>query len=561
MQRDRRLFGPSRKCRLVPSVVLIVLLIGLWAALGFVTLPAYAAEGLAVENSGIVIEADITEYRFESGEVVVSAEGNARVSYGDFSVSADYIHVQVEPGEMLAGGEVVAREGSKIVRCDLFLYNIYTGEGKVLEPDAEISGLFVRGSEMKLSPGVLTLSNTHITGCELVDPCYRVTSKKLIIYPDDRVLAEWPVLWLDRIPVMVLPRLTLPLEGDRIAFLDGAGVPIPKFSYDSSDGFLVGFTYLDKVNDWARIRYEAAYASKHRGITLSAQADLTLGQGRTGIIKGDYTSWKGFSASFDYSTPLLDSLALDARFRYVPDDTGADSSRWQGFRPGAVDGRLALRSTGDWPVSVKLTAGKEIVQGGDLYRIPELEVSLKSISLPGKIGSVTLSGGFGRFQETSRSLEANRHHLALSFSSSTIRFAPGITGSLSLSARQAWYETGDTMSSLYLGTGVKASLGEQEAFGEIVPRLTAGVSYDFRAVEGGSPFSFDSLSPVNKASARLDYRISEGLSVGVSTSYDFRKQAIDDVGFLLMRHNHCYDIQATWNAKKKAFGFEVKFTR
>lgn len=152
MQRDRRLFGPSRKCRLVPSVVLIVLLIGLWAALGFVTLPAYAAEGLAVENSGIVIEADITEYRFESGEVVVSAEGNARVSYGDFSVSADYIHVQVEPGEMLAGGEVVAREGSKIVRCDLFLYNIYTGEGKVLEPDAEISGLFVRGSEMKLSP-------------------------------------------------------------------------------------------------------------------------------------------------------------------------------------------------------------------------------------------------------------------------------------------------------------------------------------------------------------------------------------------------------------------------
>ena len=84
------------------------------------------------------------------------------------------------------------------------------------------------------------------------------------------------------------------------------------------------------------------------------------------------------------------------------------------------------------------------------------------------------------------------------------------------------------MSSLYLGTGVKASLGEQAAFGEIVPRLSAGVSYDFRAVEGGSPFSFDSLSPVNKASARLDYRITEGLSVGVSTSYDFRKQAFDD---------------------------------
>ena len=61
----------------------------------------------------------------------------------------------------------------------------------------------------------------------------------------------------------------------------------------------MGFTYVDKVYDWARFRYEAAYASKHRGITLSAQADLTLGQGRSGIIMGDNTSWNGFSASFD----------------------------------------------------------------------------------------------------------------------------------------------------------------------------------------------------------------------------------------------------------------------
>ncbi|NLB73830.1 MAG: LPS-assembly protein LptD [Firmicutes bacterium] len=560
MRSNRRLGGPPCKCRVTPSVIVILLTVIMWAVSGLLTGSAYAGESSA-ENSGIVIEADTTEYRFEPGGTAVVAEGNAKVSYKDFFVSADYIRVQVEPGELFSRGDVVACQGLRTVRCDLLAYNLYTGKGRILEPDAHISDLYIRGSEMNLAPGILTLDTAYVTGCELDYPCYRVSSKRLVIYPDDRVVAEWPVLWFENIPVMVLPRLVLPLRGDRIAFADGEDIPIPKFSHDSSDGFLVGLTYQDKIEDWVQVRYEGAYASKHRGIMLSAQADLVLGQGRTGALKGDYSSWKGFSVTAGYGMPLSDWLTLDARARYVPLGTGDDSTRWRGFEPGAVDGRLVVQSTDEWPVRAKLTVAKDILLAGDLYRIPELEVSLKPVSMPGNIGSVSLSGGFGRFEEPSRHVQAGRTHVAASFASSTIHLAHGITGSLSLGARRAWYETGDTLNSFDIGTSVKASLGEREAFGGTVPRIKAGINYDFRAVQGLSPFAFDKISPVNKASASMDYRVREDLSIGVSTSYDFRKQAIDDVGILLAHHNHCYDIEATWHKKQQTFGLEVKFTR
>ncbi len=560
MRSDRRLGGLPCTFRVAPPVILIVLTMIMWAVSGLLTGPAYAGES-GTENSGILIEADTTDYRFGQEGTVVVAQGNAKVSYKDFFASADYIRVQIEPGELFARGDVVACQGARTIRCDLLAHNLYTGKGRILEPDAHISDLYIHGSEMNLAPGILTLDNAYVTGCELYHPCYRVSSKKLVIYPDDRVVAEWPVLWFENVPVMILPRLVLPLRGDRIAFADGEGIPIPKFSYDSSNGFLVGLTYLDKIQDWAQVRYEGAYASRRRGVMFSAEANLALGQGKTGILVGQYSSWKGFSATAGYGMSLSNLLTLDARVRYVPVATGDDLTRWKGFEPGAVEGRLVAQSAGEWPVRAKVTVAKDILSTGDVYRIPELEISLKPLSIPGNIGSVTLSGGFGRFEEPSRPVKASRTYVAASFASPTVRFSSTITGSLSLGARRAWYETGDTLNSFDVGTKVKASLGEREAFGGTVPRVKAGINYDFRATHGLSPFAFDKISPVNKASASIDYRVREDLSIGVSTSYDFQKQAIDDVGILLAHHTHCYDIEAAWHKKQQAFGIEVKFTR
>ena len=158
-------------------------------------------------------------------------------------------------------------------------------------------------------------------------------------------------------------------------------------------------------------------------------------------------------------------------------------------------------------------------------------------------------------------MEAGRSHVVLSFASPTIRFSSGINGSLSLNTRRAWYETGDRLDSFNAGAKVRANVGEAESFRGIVPRAKVGLSYDFTQVQGTSPFAFDKISPVSKTSANIDYRVNKDWSIGLSTSYDFLGQSIQDVGILLTHHNHCYDIQAAWHKKQRAFGIEMKFVR
>jgi hypothetical protein len=557
-----RIGGPFRASQAAPPVMLLVLVIIVCVLPGLLTEPVYAGEP-DQGNGGIVIEADITEYRFEPEGTVVVAEGNAKVTYEDLFISADCIRIYAEPGELLACGRVVARQGMRTVKCDLFTYNLYTGKGRILEPDAHISDVYVRGSEMNLAPGILTLDNAYVTGCELDDPCYRVSSKKVVIYPDDRVVVEWPTLWFGRVPVMIVPRLAFPLKGESVALGEGEdkSVPVPRFSYDSSNGFLIGLTYRDKTQGWAQLCYEGAYVSKRRGIKARAEADLALGPGKTGVLEGAYSSWEGFSAKARYGMSLSNLITLDAIVRYVPAKSDDDSAKWKGFERGTVEARLVAETVGQGPVRAKATLAKDVLSTGDLYRIPELEVSLKPVSIPGNIGSFTLSGGFGQFEEPSRSVKASRTHLVGSYASPTIPLSGGVTGSLSLSARRAWYETGDTLNSFKAGTRVKANFGKVEAFGGTVPQVKAGISYDYTYVRGVSPFRFDKVSPSNKASANVDYRVSEGWSIGVSTSYDFKKQSVDDIGVLLMHHNHCYDICATWNKKQQLFGIDMKFTR
>ncbi|NLS45329.1 MAG: DUF3769 domain-containing protein [Firmicutes bacterium] len=549
-------YSPFQALYLQLAVILVTCIL-----LGFFAEPAFAVE--ADGNTGIVIEADITEYKFESEGMVVTAEGNAKVTYNDFFISADYIYIYTGPGNLLACGDVTAYLESRSITCEQFSYNLYTGEGCILEPDAYISNVHLKGAGMDVSPGILTLDNAYVTGCGLGKPCYRVTSKKIIIYPDDRIVLEWPTFRLGDIPVMISPVLILPLKGDRIGFgEDGAkGIPIPRISYDSSGGLLMGFTYYDQPKSGIRLSYEGAYSLKHKGIKASVEAKLSLGKEKTGTLGCTYASWEGFSGKAGYMMSLSDFATLNAILNYIPEKTETGSGSWKGFETGDFEARLVMQTKGDIPFQVKAMLAKDLPSTGKLYRVPELGVSLKPISIPGGIGTLALSGGYGRYEEPSYFTKASKTHIAAYYTSPTLSLPAEMTGNVSLHLKKAWYETGDTLNSVTMKAGVKRNFGGIDAFGKILPRVKAGISYGYVYVLGESPFRFDKISPSNEITVSMDWRVNKSWSVGISASYDFDKKGIDDVDALLIYHNHCYDIRATWNQKDKISGIDIKFTR
>ncbi|MEW6227521.1 MAG: hypothetical protein AB1700_05410 [Bacillota bacterium] len=544
------------------------------------TLPAWASaqSGAAQEPGGgtgqvdepILVEAETTQYQYGSEGTVVVASGNVRATHGDLSVSADYLRIHVDAGELLARGNVQVQRGSSVTRCTLFAYNLKAKTGRVLEPDAAVPGVYVRGKEMDVQPDRFTLADAHATGCDLEEPCYRVTTRRLVIYPDKRVVAEWPVLWLERVPVLTLPRLTLPVHGERVGWVEGEGYPVPRFGYASESGLMIGLTYLDRSREDLTIRYEGAWLTRRKGVQVQARADMQLGPGQSATLTGGFRSWEGVYASGVWNLAMSEALSLQADARYNAGHgmwPGGSAGDWpydegeQGTLAGPeTEGGLTVRADAG-PVAVKATARKDVYSSGAVYSLPAVEIATRPIRAPGVPIMLSLSGGAGRFEEPGRGVLTARTFATLSATTVPLRLAEGITCSLSLNARRAWYGTGDLLDTRTTRVSMNGRLGTLEAFGASVPRVDTRLGYTVRTVTGATPFAFDGSGPLNEAAASIVVRVNQGWTVGLATTYDLAAEAVKDVDLSLVSHHHCYDIRATWRERREEFGLEVRFAR
>ncbi len=551
--------------------------------------PAGPGEDANPGDTPVVIEAQTTQYQYGRDGTVVEASGNVRATYGDLFVSADYLRVNVEAGELLARGNVLVRRGSSVTRCSLFAYDLKAGTGRVLDPSGAVPGVYVRGKEMDVLPDRLTLAQAYATGCDVEDPCYRVTTRKLVIYLDRSVVAEWPVLWLEHMPVLVVPRLTIPLRGERVGWVEGEGYPVPKLAYDPTNGLVIGLSYLDRSREGLSIRYEGAYLTRRRGVQVEARAEARPGPGMSATVVGGVRSWEGLYASgecrLDLSSavgfaaagrdasavpsgaPVALSLVADARYR---SGTGTDA--------GVQGGITALADVG--PVALKAVARKDVYGTGAAYSLPAVEATLDPVKLPGV--SITLSGGAGRLEEPGRGVLSTRTFASVSVAPKPLRLRLGggvaadngagadgtssggagdVTVGIAVNARRAWYGTGDALDARTATISLDGHFGKLDAFGREAPRLVAGLDYTLRTVSGSSPFAFDSIGPLNQVAADMAVRLNQSWTVGLAATYDVTADAVKDLDLAVTSHHHCYDVQAIWREKRQEFGLEVRFTR
>jgi len=566
MVRAYKAYTPVRAAlRLVVifAVAVLVPLVPAWSdeacASGRADVPAAAADPAAGEEP-VVIEADSTEYHYGAGGTIIEARGNVRATRGDLLVSADYVRVDVGAGALLARGNVLICRGSSVTRCSLFAYDMKTAAGRVLDPEGSVPGVNVRGKEMDVAPDKLTLSDAYATGCDLEDPCYRVTTKRLVIFPDQRVVAEWPVLWLEHLPVLVVPRLTIPLRGERVGWVEGEGYPVPRLGYDPENGFVAGVSYVDRSREDLTIRYDAAYVTRPGGLQLEARANTSPWSGASATVIAGLRSWEGLYGSARCALDLTGSMAQgDASTLSL----AADASYRSGtaFDAGLQGGVTAVAKLG--PLALNAVARKDLPSTGAVYALPAVDATLGPFGIPGM--HVMLSGGAGRFEEPAGGIESTRLYAAVSVSSSPLNLASAggvhVTAGLSASARRAWYGTGDGIGSLTATASLDGSFGSLEAFGGESPRVVAGLDYTRRVVSGASPFAFDALSPLNQVTADVTVRLNRSWSLGARATYDISGNAVGDLGFSVTNHHHCYDISATWDEQLAEFGLGIRFTR
>lgn len=187
---------------------------------------------IAAEELPLGFEADgMLEY-VEGGDVIIGKK-NVRITYGDVHLKAEEVRVDIKKGKVLARGDTVLTMGGNVFKGSEIEYNFRDGTGKILKVSTVEGPWHIKGDVIeKVGEREYWAYNTRITSCELPEPHYYFSSKRIKLYPHERIWVKDAVLWIRDIPVFYLPVYTRSLKGKPYGLVVSPG-------YDSKKGFFI----------------------------------------------------------------------------------------------------------------------------------------------------------------------------------------------------------------------------------------------------------------------------------------------------------------------------------
>lgn len=168
----------------------------------------------------IVCNGDKVEYFREEKKVV--GYGNVVITYKDMTLTSDKVTVWTETKEAEAEGNVKLTQGENVYTGERARYNFLKHTGTLTNAKAETLPWYAEGKEAeRVSEEKFIVRKGHLTTCAHERPHWRISAKRVEIYPHKMVNTYNAVTWLNPlslpwdIPVMWLPYYCHPLDDDR----------------------------------------------------------------------------------------------------------------------------------------------------------------------------------------------------------------------------------------------------------------------------------------------------------------------------------------------------------
>jgi LPS-assembly protein len=192
----------------------------------------------------IVVNGDKVEYFHEKKEVVGS--GNVSITYRDVVLTCDEIKVNLDTREGEATGNVKVTQKDAFLKGEKITYNFDTKRGSIIEGYVDAKPFYGKAQSVEklANKEQVNMERGYITTCNLDKPHYRVQSREVRIYLDDKVIAKHILLFVGNVPVLYMPYYVQPLKQGKTHV-----TVIPGESKDWGYYVLTAYRYyLDDIN-------------------------------------------------------------------------------------------------------------------------------------------------------------------------------------------------------------------------------------------------------------------------------------------------------------------------
>ncbi len=163
--------------------------------------------------AAITCEAD--RLRYSDGGKLITAEGNVRIGYKTILLTADKAKVYLDRKEAYAEGNVVLAQGDNVIASDKIRYDFISEKGIMSPGEGYYDPWFGRADILETEGREkVEFYGGAATTCDEEEPHYRLQAGRLIIYPDDKLVAHNVTFYLGKVPVFWLPYFRRSLKDD-----------------------------------------------------------------------------------------------------------------------------------------------------------------------------------------------------------------------------------------------------------------------------------------------------------------------------------------------------------
>lgn len=162
----------------------------------------------------IVVNGDKVEYFHEKKEVAGS--GNISITYKDVVLTCDRILVHLDTRDAEAEGNVKVSQKGAYLSGERIVYNFQTRKGMATSGSLSAAPFYGRGAELDkvANKDEFVLERGYVTTCDLDKPHYRIQSRQVKVYLNDKVIAKHILFFVGDVPVLYLPYYIQSLRGE-----------------------------------------------------------------------------------------------------------------------------------------------------------------------------------------------------------------------------------------------------------------------------------------------------------------------------------------------------------
>jgi hypothetical protein len=169
---------------------------------------------------------------------------DAKVVYGDITLTADSIELNMETGLVFAigrrdsTGKIVGspdfKQGQEEFKAKELYYNFKTKKGRILGTSTEQDQGFLNSAiTTKMVDGSLNINRSTFSTCDLEHPHFSVNFNKAKVIPGKKIITGPAYLELEDVPLpLVLPFGYFPIQKSR-----SSGLILPKYSASQTLGY------------------------------------------------------------------------------------------------------------------------------------------------------------------------------------------------------------------------------------------------------------------------------------------------------------------------------------